>query len=74
MLWKTDAEVEASLESGTVRPELADELAGILSFALILPHDLGLDPAQLSVATLTNNEQRYPVKNSRGYATKYDKL
>jgi NTP pyrophosphatase (non-canonical NTP hydrolase) len=42
MLWKTDAEVEAGLTDGTLKGELGDEIADVLSFALLLAHDLGL--------------------------------
>jgi NTP pyrophosphatase (non-canonical NTP hydrolase) len=74
MLWKTDAEVEAGLTDGTLRAAVADEIADVLSFALLLAHDLGLDPAEVIAAKLKKNEQRYPVEKSRGKATKYDKL
>jgi NTP pyrophosphatase (non-canonical NTP hydrolase) len=74
MLWKTDAEVETGLADGTLRPAIADEIADVLSFALLLAHDLSLDPAELIAAKLEKNEQRYPVEKSRGKATKYDKL
>jgi NTP pyrophosphatase (non-canonical NTP hydrolase) len=74
MLWKTDAEVEAGLADGTLKGEVADEIADVLSFALLLAHDLRLDPAELIAAKLKKNEQRYPVEKSRGKATKYDKL
>ena len=74
MLWKTDTEVEAGLADGTLRDELGDEIADVLSFALLLAHDLGLDPAELIATKLKKNEQRYPVDKSRGRSTKYDKL
>lgn len=74
MLWKTDAEVEAGLADGTLKPELGDEIADVLSFALLLAHDLGLDPAEVIASTLKKNEHRYPVEKSRGKTTKYDKL
>lgn len=74
MLWKTDAEVEAGLADGTLKAELGDEIADVLSFALLLAHDLGLDPAELIAGKLLKNEQRYPVDKSRGRSTKYDKL
>jgi NTP pyrophosphatase (non-canonical NTP hydrolase) len=74
MLWKADAEVEAGLADGTLKPELGDEIADVLSFALLLAHDLGLDPAEIIATKLKKNEHRYPVEKSRGKATKYDKL
>lgn len=74
MLWKTDAEVEAGLAEGTLIGDVADEIADVLSFALLLAHDLGLDPAELIQRKLKKNEERYPVEKSRGRSTKYDKL
>jgi NTP pyrophosphatase (non-canonical NTP hydrolase) len=74
MLWKTDAEVKAGLADGTLTPAIGDEIADVLSFALILAHDLGLDPAELIATKLKKNEQRYPIDKSRGRSTKYDKF
>ena len=74
MLWKTDAEVTAELSKGSLMPEIGDEIADVLSFALLLAHDLGLDPADLIRNKIKNNEERYPAEKSRGRSTKYDKL
>lgn len=74
MLWKTDAEVAAALADGSLTPEIGDEIADVLSFALLLAHDLALDPAELIRRKLKKNEERYPAEKSRGRSTKYDKL
>jgi len=74
MLWKTDAEVDVALGNTDFMVEVGDELADVLSFALLLTHDLGLDPAKLIEAKLKKNEERYPVEKSRGRSTKYTKL
>ncbi|NBV46216.1 MAG: nucleotide pyrophosphohydrolase [Planctomycetia bacterium] len=74
MLWRTDDDVVAGLADTTLQEKLADELADILSFALLLAHDVGLDPAQLIQSKLERNELRYPVEKSRGRATKYTDL
>ena len=74
MLWKTDAEVTEALADGTLTPEIGDEIADVLSFALLLAHDLGLDPAELIHTKLKKNETRYPADKSRGRSTEYDKL
>jgi NTP pyrophosphatase (non-canonical NTP hydrolase) len=68
MLWETDAEIEAGLSDGTLKTELADEIANVFSSAPLLAHDLGLDPAGVIAAKLTKNDQRYPVEKSRGKA------
>ena len=74
MLWKTDAEIEAALADPAFKAEIGDEIADVLSFALLLAHDLGLDPGQLIEAKLEKNEARYPVEKSRGRSTKYTNL
>ena len=74
MLWKTDAEVEAALADKILKSEIGDEIADVLSFALLLAHDLGLDPAELIHNKLKKNDERYPVEKSKGRSTKYTKL
>lgn len=73
-LWKTDAEIEAALADPAFKAEIGDEIADVLSFALLLAHDLSLDPAHLIEAKLEKNEARYPVEKSRGRSTKYTNL
>lgn len=60
--------------SGKETRFVGDEVAHVLSFALLMAHDLGLDPAKLLAAKLAKNEQRYPVDKSRGRSSKYDNL
>ena len=55
MLWKTDAEVEVALGDTDFMVEVGDELADVLSFTLLLAHDLGLDTAKLIEAKLKKN-------------------
>lgn len=74
LLWKSDDEVQKNLDEGTLRSEIGDEIADVLSFALLLAHDLGFDSAELVMGKLAKNEQRYPVEKSRGNSTKYDKI
>lgn len=74
LLWKTDAEVDAALGNTALKSEIGDEIADVLSFALLLAHDLGLDPADLIRGKLKKNEERYPVEKSRGRSTKYTNL
>ena len=74
LLWKTDAEVDAALAETELKSEIGDEIADVLSFALLLAHDLGLDPAELIRNKLKKNEERYPVEKSRGRSTKYTHL
>ena len=51
-----------------------EELADVLSYALLIAHHYGMDPAELVREKLRSNEERYPVHRSRGKAEKYTDL
>ena len=73
-LWKTDAEVECDLADAAKRAGVADEIADVVMFAMLLADRLGIDLAEAVAAKLTANEQKYPVKLARGNARKYTEL
>lgn len=73
-LWKTDAEVECDLADTAKRAGVADEIADVVMFAMLLADRLGIDLAEAVAAKLTANEQKYPVKLARGNARKYTEL
>ena len=73
-LWKTDAEVERDLADAAKRAGVADEIADVVMFAMLLADRLGIDLAEAVAAKLTANEQKYPVKLARGNARKYTEL
>ena len=70
VLWKADDEVAAMLESDK-RERVTDELADILIYSLLLSAELDEDPIELIEAKLGKNEQKYPVRLSKGKSTKY---
>jgi len=62
-------------DSGDADPErVAEELADILSYALLLAHHYDLDISEIVLDKIRANEERYPVGKSKGRATKYDEL
>lgn len=65
-LWKGPSEAEPA----RVREELAD----VLSYALLLAHHYGLDPDAIIREKIALNRRRYPVDRARGNATKHDEL
>jgi dCTP diphosphatase len=65
---------EAANLSPEVRDEVALEAADVLLFLLRLCDKLGIDLAEAAERKLTINASKYPVDQSRGRATKYDKL
>lgn len=51
-----------------------EELADVLSYALMLCQKLNLDPAQIILEKMEQNRNKYPIEKAKGKATKYDKL
>lgn len=65
-LWKTAGEAD--------RKKVAEELADVFIYGLILAHEQGLDVRQIVLDKLRDNEIKYPVERSRDSAKKYDQL
>src|SRR5687768_10993814 len=62
LLWKTDDEVNASLEDNAFRTRLGYEIADVLIYGLLLCHGCGLDPTSVIRAKLKLNAEKYPVE------------
>jgi NTP pyrophosphatase (non-canonical NTP hydrolase) len=73
-LWKTDAEVDQDLADAAKRSAVADEIADVVMFAMLLADRLGIDLAEAIATKLAANEQKYPVNLARGNARKYTEL
>jgi len=73
-LWKTDAEVDQDLADAAKKAGVAEEIADVVMFAMLLSDRLGIDLADAIAAKLAANEQKYPVKLARGNARKYTDL
>lgn len=73
-LWKTDAEVDQDLADPAKRAGVADEIADVVMFAMLLGDRLGIDLAEAVSAKLAANERKYPVQFARGNARKYTEL
>lgn len=65
-LWK--APEQANIES------VKEELADVLTFALLLSEKYGLDVKQIVLEKLEKNALKYPVDKSKGSAKKYTEL
>lgn len=52
---------------------VADEIADVLIFLVILADKLGIDLEQSAWSKIQKNEEKYPVEKARGNAAKYDK-
>ena len=73
-LWKTDAEVDKDLADPAKRAGVAEEIADVVMFAMLLGDRLGIDLAEAITAKLAANERKYPVQLARGHARKYTEL
>lgn len=73
-LWKTDAEVDRDLADPARRAGVAEEIADVVMFAMLLADRLGIDLAEAIPAKLAANERKYPVELARGNARKYTDL
>jgi dCTP diphosphatase len=70
-LWKTDIEVDRELSKTAKRTGVAEEIADVVMFAMLLADRLGIDLAKAITSKLTANAHKYPVNLSRGSARKY---
>jgi NTP pyrophosphatase (non-canonical NTP hydrolase) len=62
-------------EAKNANPErIKEELADILSFALLLAEKYGLDVKQIILDKIEANALKYPVDKSKGNAKKYNEL
>ena len=64
----TDLEVKGK------RPQMAEELADVLMYCIMLSQVLGLDADTIIRAKLVKNRQKYPVEKAYGSAKKYTEL
>jgi len=69
--WLT--EFESRTLSNSMRNAVAEELADVLIFLVILADRLDIDLEQVAWTKLEKNGERYPVKKARGSAAKYNK-
>jgi NTP pyrophosphatase (non-canonical NTP hydrolase) len=72
MQWKSGAELMEHLRLN--REALADELADVLGWVLVLAHDQGIDLGEAVRRKIEKNAAKYPVEKARGVAKKYDEL
>jgi NTP pyrophosphatase (non-canonical NTP hydrolase) len=73
-LWKTDAEADRELADAARRAGVAEEIADVVMFAMLLADRLGIDLAEAITAKLAANGRKYPVRLARGNARKYTDL
>jgi len=70
--WKNKEEIEKYIVEH--KEEIADELADVFYWVLLIANDLNIDPAKALQKKLKKNEEKYPVEKAKGKHTKYNKL
>lgn len=73
-LWKTNAEIESELANAKTFSNVADELADVLIFVLLLADRLGIEVNHAVLAKIRANARKYPVSKAKGRAHKYTEL
>ncbi|MFA6522440.1 MAG: nucleotide pyrophosphohydrolase [Patescibacteria group bacterium] len=70
--WKNPKEIEDYVKSD--KEHIADELADVLYWVLLMSHDLKIDLLKAVEKKLKKNEEKYPIEKAKGKHTKYNKL
>lgn len=73
-LWCTDAESEDRIRNPATRRAIAEELADVVNYALLLADRMKLDLPGEVRRKIRINARKYPVKKARGTAKKYTEL
>ena len=70
--WKNPEEIKAYIK--THKHEIAEELADVLNWVLLMSHDLDIDIIDAAEKKVLANNAKYPIEKSKGRHTKYTKL
>jgi NTP pyrophosphatase (non-canonical NTP hydrolase) len=67
--WRNGSELQRHLSES--KEQLADELADVLGWVLLIAHDQGIDLPKAMENKIRKNHAKYPVEQARGKADKY---
>jgi len=70
--WKNTDEIKEYL--GKNKEDVADELADVFYWVLLLSHDLEIDLVKALEDKMAKNAKKYPVEKSKGNHKKYTEL
>jgi len=70
--WKKEDEVKVHLDQR--REEVAEELADVLYWVLLISNDLKIDLNATLSKKMDKNEAKYPIEKAKGNAKKYTEL
>jgi NTP pyrophosphatase (non-canonical NTP hydrolase) len=69
--WQPDSAIEALPADPAGREALADEMADVLMYLLLMAEATGIDLGEATVDKLAKNERKYPVERCHGKSAKY---
>ncbi len=72
-LWKTEQQINEAYR-GVKKEDLADELADVLYWVLLIAHDFEIDISEALESKLKKSALKYPIEKAKGSATKYTEL
>ena len=70
--WKSSEEIKKYVKEH--KKEIADELADVFYWVLLMSSDLDIDIEKALKLKMKENNKKYPVKKAKGKHTKYNKL
>ena len=70
--WKSEAEIDEYIKSS--RGHIAEELADVLNYLLLMAHDFDIDLLRACEEKIETNAKKYPVEKAKGKHTKYNQL
>lgn len=70
--WKNQSEISQYI--ATNKHDIADELADVLYWVLLMAHNLDIDIVAASQEKLAKNAAKYPVEKSKGSHKKYTEI
>lgn len=70
--WQNKEEMEEYVKIH--KEDIADELADVLYWVILMANDLGIDMSKAVEKKIRKNEKKYPIEKAKGSHTKYTKL
>ncbi len=70
--WKNSQEMGEYIQNN--RSNIAEEIADVFKYLLIICHDLNINLEQATLKKMKKDNQHYPVKKTKGKHTKYTEL
>lgn len=70
--WKNPEEVATYAKKQ--KDAIAEELADVLKYLLIMCHDVDIDIEKATIEKMKQDNEKYPVAKARGKHTKYTEL